>query len=64
MVDNVVSIVNKPRVSKMIAGMYWGLAAFIGCIGLIFLALGILTCHLESDFLEPVFMVATTRFQC
>lgn len=43
MFDNIVSIVNKPRVSKTITGMYWGLAAFIGCIGLIFLALGILT---------------------
>lgn len=37
------SIDNAPRISKMITRTYWGLTAFIGCLGLAFIFLGIFT---------------------
>lgn len=40
---NIVSIVNKPKVSKTITRMYMGLVAFVGFIGLLFISLGIFT---------------------
>ena len=59
------SIVNKPRVSKTIARTYMGLAAFVGCIGLLFISLGFFTPMGVTGFIagsiilvliEPIFV--------
>ena len=59
------SIVNKPRVSKTIKWTYMGLAAFVGCIGLLFIYLGIFTPMGVTGFIagsiilvliEPIFV--------
>ena len=59
------SIINKPRVSKTITRMYMGLAAFVGCIGLLFIYLGFFTPMGVTGFIagsiilvliEPIFI--------